>query len=267
MKKQLIIPAKKKVYQPAIIEKSTAGTPSIEIHQRDIWIKINNPSAELSQGVFNALRNHKIEEAIKEIKELPYYSEDNECLVKDKKMEVIRDDFKEHIKYIEETKNTYGQALWIKNPCIPFHYDFRWIAGNEQLMSHLGKKTRFIDIFNYLSDKVSAEGEDLFPRRYTRTGKEWPYAIIKVNKAFYDEMALKLSLREKSITRISIEKYLRAFCNLGILIQLTRGGGRTGKDSLYAIGYWTPYEGIYRIRYLLKKSEPGLDRLLSFSVV
>ena len=132
-------------------------------------------------------------------------------------------------------------------------------------MNHLGKKTRFIDIFNYLHNKIEASGEELFPSRFTSKGKEWPYAIIKVNRAFYEEITLKLSLHEKSITRNTVQQYLREFCRLGILIQLQIGRGRTRRDSLYAVGYWVPFRDGYRVQHFLNKHNPGIDQLFSFS--
>ena len=269
--------------EPVKQKRTTPGT-SVTHHQPEpdtlfeyekLTIHTNQPLQE----IFDLLRNNQLTRTkikfIKENTEVTYTG--NQKCEEWERLEqgVIREDYREHKKYIEATEEEYGKRiLWNKDPYLPRG----WMdesRGNKTpkqkeiaraLMKRLDKETRFIDVFNYIDSKVSPSGGEQTGHRYKQyrvDGKPRHPGILHVDRWFYTEAVRDLSAGQKDISLKNIQKYIQAFCDLGILVQLKKGG--RGRKSMYAIGTWDEWRNNqYRLNRFLTKNRPGIDALLGF---
>ncbi len=168
--------------------------------------------------IFTLIREGKIDikqtQFISSVKGRYISDEEVEDILSRIEHEIVRDEYKAHRNEVKKLETQYGKSLWIKDPYLPFRCP--WMCSNvgqkthrefeiaEQLLYRLDKKTRFIDIYNFLDSKIVTTGDNLFPDKWVINGREKPYAILKVNSDFYDRAARKLSIGNKPITQITI---------------------------------------------------------------
>ena len=266
-------------------QKRSAPDTSVEHHQPEpdtlleyekLTIRTNQPL----QDIFNLLRDNQITRAkikFKDNLEINYTG-DQQLEEWDKlEQRVIRTDYQAHKTYIDTTEKEYGKRiLWFKDPFLPKS----WMQENEgnktvkqkiiarALMKRLDRDTRFIDVFNYLDSKVAPSGMEQTGHKYKQylvDGRpEYP-GILHIDREFYAEMVRDLSMGQKDASMRNIQNYLKAFCDLGILAWLKRGG--RGRRSMYAIGTWAHWrQDQYRLIRFLTKERPGIEALLGFEV-
>ena len=250
--------------------------PETLLEYEKLTIRTNQPLQE----IFNMLRDNQITRAkikFKDNLEIEYTG-DQQLEEWDKlEQRVIRTDYREHKKYIEATEEEYGKrVLWNKDPYLPRGWmdESRGSKTPKQkeiaraLMKRLDRETRFIDVFNYLDSKVAPTGMEQTGHKYKQylvDGKpEYP-GILHIDREFYAEMVRDLSMGQKDASMRNIQNYLKAFCDLGILALLKKGG--RGRKSMYAIGTWAHWrQDQYRLIRFLTKELPGIEALLGFEV-
>jgi len=280
MERKLIIPAKKKVYQPTIVERSTLNSPTtiniFQIFNTTINIeKLHENFFQIYNQIGESALHTIMNQTRQSLENRDFPPEDEEAILRGAELKVRKMEIKGMDKRKTKLIAKYGRKTLFTNPYLPLGWMYikreRGDGDRETLFNHLNNETRFIDIFNYLDGCIDTRDLDSFPCTHkTKSGYEWACAMFRVNKDFYEEMSFKLSAEGRNLSVISIKKYIQAFCKLGILERLQLGGGKSGKDTLYKIGYWipNPYEGIgYVMRRLLTKANPGINKLWEFTIV
>lgn len=165
----------------------------------------------------------------------------------------------------EYIKNNYRNQLWVKG----LYYPTKWML-NDPKISRACLRFRINDVLNYI-DKNSMHIKD--PKlkelakgnkydRFVKTGSKkgtkesTDYSVFLVNKAFYNEAESDLELKQ-----ISVQKYLKAFCDIGVLKKLGRTGAGN-REMLYADGYvigWKT-DRKRKVRFLKESMKMGLQQ-------
>ncbi len=161
-------------------------------------------------------------------------------------------------------ENNYRKQLYAKGE----YYPKEWMINDPMIYQALAK-FRITDVLNFLDKaNVDSKGKDygklLKGKKFLTTlktgqnkGKEikYDYSIILVNKEFYKRITVEVGL-----TKSAIQKYLKAFCDIGALQKL----GKTGIDNremLYSDGYYVKYDAggkNRKIRFLTASMKSGL---------
>jgi hypothetical protein len=155
-------------------------------------------------------------------------------------------------------KEHHRKELWAKGE---YYRSRKWISGDEVITAAL-EKTKFFEVANYLdthnldreSPRVLKLAKDAKYDRVAQSGEkkgkkvQSDYAFILVNDEFY-----KKATQELKLSRISIQKYLQRFCEIGLLRKIRRTGKKS-REWLYADGYYLPWD---------KNSKPRKVRFLT----
>jgi hypothetical protein len=169
-------------------------------------------------------------------------------------------------------KEKYNKLLHIKDKRpLP-----QWLYKQQPIIKALDK-TRFEDVYGYivrhtLSLRYTINlAEVLGIEKYKTSVKSGKDAGRPVGRTYclfipdYPDMVNELSL-----SKISIQKYLQKFCDIGILKKLRKKDSRG--NNIYAAGYWSPYiqkqdkeERIQRI-WFLKETPEIKEALRQFKV-
>jgi hypothetical protein len=172
-------------------------------------------------------------------------------------LERVQDYIKEH----------HRKELWVKDE---YYRSLHWISGDELISTAL-KKTKFFEVAHYL-DTHNLDRESLRTLKLAKGAKhatvvqsgeqkgqkvQYDYALILANKEFFRRASEKLRLSE-----ISIKKYFQHFCEIGLLKKVVR----TGREWLYADGYWLKWNKTKKPRKIrfLKDNPETRDALRNF---
>jgi hypothetical protein len=139
----------------------------------------------------------------------------------------------------------------------------KWLTKNQSIMNAISK-TRFKDVWVHIQkhtmplqrSRVLAKGKRLGKHKEKRE-----YVLF-----IPDQIDMENSL---NLSRSSIQKYMKAFCDSGILKKLGKSGPR-GKN-IYAVGFWSVYgeegeKGGTRRNYFLKNTKEVRESLKKFMV-
>jgi hypothetical protein len=167
------------------------------------------------------------------------------------------DGFKQHI------EEYYSKELWRKGERFPTN----WMMEDPSIHSVI-QKTRLVDVLNYI-DKHTLDAKDeetaelskgLKYSPIAKTGRnkskkvDYHYSLILVNDDFYKD-----AMRSLALAKITIQKYIQRFCELGILIKLTKTG-KGGKELLYADGYYTRWTDSKFVKHPFLKNTPDIKK-------
>jgi hypothetical protein len=169
-------------------------------------------------------------------------------------------------------KEKYNRLLKIKDK----RELSQWIYNDKDIMKALDK-TSFEDVYCYiarhtlsLKDTINL-AQELSIEKYKTSVKSGKDAGKPVERTYclfipdYPDMVNELKL-----SKISIQKYLQKFCEIGILLKLRKKDSRG--NNIYAVGYWSPYiqkqdkeERIQRI-WFLKETPEIKEALRDFKI-
>jgi hypothetical protein len=139
----------------------------------------------------------------------------------------------------------------------------KWITKNQSIMNAIDK-TRFEDVWLYIQKHTMSFQRSRVLAKEKRLGKhkeKREYVLFIPDKI---DMENSLNLSESSI-----QKYMKVFCDSGILKKLGKFSSR-GKN-IYAVGFWSAYgeEGEKRgtkRNYFLKNTKEVRESLKKFRV-
>jgi hypothetical protein len=139
----------------------------------------------------------------------------------------------------------------------------KWITKNQSIMNAIDK-TRFKDVWVHIQKHTMPLQRSRVLAKEKRLGKhkeKREYVLF-----IPDKIDMKNSL---NLSESSIQKYLKAFCDSGILKKLGKSGAR-GKN-IYAVGFWSVYGeegegGGTRKNYFLKNTKEVRESLKKFMV-
>jgi hypothetical protein len=163
-------------------------------------------------------------------------------------------------------KVTYKDLLFARNKRpVP-----NWITNQKAIEKAL-KKTKFADVYGYITEKTLSYNKAIeFAKEHNienfkKTGKngEQIGAADGYMHVFfspdYPDMQNELDLSEKSI-----QKYLKRFCEIGILVKLRKTDARG--NNIYSAGYHALYKNdegkIQTRRILFLKNTPEMKEAL-----
>jgi hypothetical protein len=225
---------------------------------------IPDPSSSL-QFIFNKYFKLHRDKALEELASIHNLSEEDQAdyLFKAEARAVTKyynslNGMKKHI------ETSYSRQLWTKGE----YYPKQWMINDTKIFQTL-TKFRIIDVLNFLdTSNVDPKGKDFgklvkgkkyesISKSGAKEGKQvkYDYSIILVNKEFYQKIRDEIGLGTSAI-----QKYLKAFCDIGILLKLGKAG-KDNREMLYADGYYVKWEDgkNRKIRFLTAKMKSGLQ--------
>jgi len=139
----------------------------------------------------------------------------------------------------------------------------KWITNNQSIMRAIDK-TRFDDVWLHIQKHTMPLQKSRVLAKGKRLGKhkeKQEYVLFSP-----DQIDMENSL---NLSKSSVQKYLKAFCETGILKKLGKFGDR-GKN-IYAVGFWSVYgeegeKGGTRRNYFLKNTKEVREALKKFKV-
>ena len=147
---------------------------------------------------------------------------------------------------------------------------FPWFTGMEddRYISDILKKYPLLpDILNtieakknggeyiYLLHPKGKRFEEEYPHELKYGDKKYPFAVFITNETFYDTILTNLR-----IAKITLQKYLRSFCKVGILKKLPNTG-KYKNIPIYAVGYFGKWEDTYKLnRFLTSDNKEALRK-------
>ncbi|OPY86132.1 MAG: hypothetical protein A4E71_01757 [Smithella sp. PtaU1.Bin162] len=137
------------------------------------------------------------------------------------------------------------------------------MLDDPNIFSLIKRYKNICKILNELKEK-NREGKRSKPFRYLflldeppyinpQSGKRHPYVCFITNKNFYDSIIPKLG-----IARNTLQKYLMAFCKVGVIKKLNKAGRSdiSTNQKLYALGYSFNYKGSPSLKtFLIKENK------------
>ena len=139
----------------------------------------------------------------------------------------------------------------------------KWITKNQSIMNAISK-TRFDDVWLYIQKHTMPLQRSRVLAKEKRLGqhKEKREYVLFIP----DKIDMKNSL---NLSESSIQKYMKAFCDSGILKKLGKFGSRS--KHIYVFGFWSAYgeEGEKRgtkRNYFLKNTKEVRESLKKFRV-
>jgi hypothetical protein len=152
-----------------------------------------------------------------------------------------------------------------------------WMYSNKGIREMMNKKKLFIPILNYvknhyLKQNDSREVQNNYGikdyihvfEKGKRAGEEIKadYVIVQLN---YEEMIDSISSEGYQISIPSVRKYLKAFCDIGILKNLGKRG--SNGQNIYASGWWLHYGSSDKRRvFFLKETNNFKTKLREFEL-
>jgi len=169
--------------------------------------------------------------------------------------------------YRNAFKDKYKNQIRQNDQCYPR----KWMEDDNLISALLKKYPLIVDILNtiearkngsghiYLLDHKGEQYKECPEIKHCETWiagygkKENPLAVFIADARFYDTILPGLG-----IARITLQKYLKAFCNAGILKKLPRTG-QFKSIPIYAIGYFSKWNDRYKLnRFLTIKDKEAL---------
>lgn len=155
--------------------------------------------------------------------------------------QAITDFYNAIVNYKELLEKTYQKQLSRKNP----GYVRQWML-EDPMIEPLIRKYKICEILNELEKKNSRSVKTKKPFRYLfqldepRYQGRYPYVCFITNQSFYNAI-----LPELDIQKITLQKYFKAFCDVGAIKKLdgVTGANVRKNETLYAIGYLAGFEG------------------------
>jgi hypothetical protein len=154
----------------------------------------------------------------------------------------------------------------------------KWMLRDKRLMKNLDRYPCFFPVLRYLinhSYKQFTDSQELADKvgfgkhkHILKSGdqkgeeKEYHYVLVQVDK---ERLINSLGKDRIQISKSYIQKYIKAFDDIGILKKLGKHGSHG--NNLYAIGYWRTYKGNSMKReWFLSETKEFKERLRNFNL-
>lgn len=149
--------------------------------------------------------------------------------------------------FIEECK-AKGE-IWDKDE---YPYNRHWIVDDPEIKKTIERYPKLLEIINFIDKEsrfvISADGMSLVV-----VNKDWhekrQFSYLIVDKTFYERAEKKLGLKQ-----ITMQKYLQAFCKIGILNQ-TKGHKLQSRAMVYSDGYYRSMKTGIKKEHWMKQSK------------
>lgn len=124
------------------------------------------------------------------------------------------------------------KEIWDKKK---YPHELHWIVDDPEIKKTIERYPKLLEIINFIDKEScfvkSADGTSLVVKN-----KDWhekrQISYLIVDKTFYERAEKKLGLKQ-----ITVQKYLQAFCKIGVLMQ-TKRHKLQNRAMVYSDGYY-----------------------------